>query len=115
MDTRSIPGLVLDEAADVLGDLADWLRTAPYCPRCMSLLGCSHEAGCPLGRVSRLRCLLGSGDEKRRDEEMTALRRERGCVVTPAEDAALTDPFAPTVRAVPIEAGTRPAGEGGAT
>ena len=82
MDSRSIPGLVLDEAADVLRELADWLRAAPYCPCCLSLPGCSHEAACPLGRVQRLRCLLGSDDEKRRDDELTVLRRERGGVVT---------------------------------
>jgi hypothetical protein len=105
MNSLSIPGLVLDEAADVLGDLADWLRAMPYCPRCMSLRGCSHEAGCSLGRVLRLRCLLGSGDEKRRDEELTALRRERGCAVTPAGDGAplLIEPVTPSAG----EAGAR--------
>ena len=110
MDSRSIPGLVLDEAADVLGELADWLRTAPYCPSCLSLSGCSHEAGCPLGRVPRLRCLLGSGDQKRRDDELTALRRERGWAVTSAEDGPLPAPLgSPVVPAhaaseVPAEA-----------
>ncbi len=43
MDSRTIPGLVLDEAADVLGELADWLRTAPYCPSCLSRPGCSTK------------------------------------------------------------------------
>jgi hypothetical protein len=97
MNSRSIPGLVLAEAADVLGDLGDWLRTAPYCPWCRSLPRCSHEAGCPLGRIARLRCLLGSGDEKRRDEELAALRRERGLVAAPDEGGSLphTEPAAP--------------------
>ena len=93
MDSRTIPGLVLDEAADVLGELADWLRTAPYCPSCLSRPGCSHEAGCPLGRVPRLRCLLGSGDQKRRDDELMLLRRERGGVVTSAEAGPLPAPL----------------------
>lgn len=114
MSTRSVPELVLDEAADVLGDLADWLREAPRCPRCMSLPGCSHEPGCALGRVLRLRCLLGSGSELRREEELRALRRERGCVVTLPEEGAPPDPLAPTVRAGLIEPGTPPASEGGA-
>lgn len=125
MDSRSILGVVLDEAADVLGELADWLRTAPYCPSCLSLPGCSHEAGCPLGRVPRLRCLLGSGDQKRRDDELMALRRERGCVVTLAEDGPLPAPLGSAVvpahaasevpegAAVHAESGA--SGEGGAT
>jgi hypothetical protein len=78
MPVRSVPQIVLDEADDVLTDLGDWLRLAPYCPHCLSLAGCSHEAGCPLSRVARLRCLLGSGDQQRRDDALVALRRERG-------------------------------------
>jgi hypothetical protein len=97
MDTRSVPGLVLDEAADVLGELADWLRAAPYCPFCLFLPGCSHEAGCPLGRVHRLRCLLGTGDPKHRDDELMALRRERGAAVMSAEAGPLPAPLGSAV------------------
>jgi hypothetical protein len=78
MPVRSVPQVVLDEADDVLGELADWLRLTPYCPHCLALPGCSHDAGCPLSRVARLRRLLGSGDQQRRDDELAALRRERG-------------------------------------
>ncbi len=100
MASRSIPGLVLEEAADVLGDLMDWLRTSPYCPRCLSLQGCSHDAGCALGRVARLHCLLGSGDEKLRDDELVALGRQRGRVVPPA-DASSPAPTGAVVTGVP--------------
>ncbi len=86
MTGRNIPQLVLEEAAEVLGDLGDWLRLAPYCPCCLALPGCSHEAGCALSRIARLRCLLGSGDQQRRDEELAALRRERGRPGAPAGD-----------------------------
>jgi hypothetical protein len=78
MASRSLPGLVLEEAADVLGELRTWLRLVDACPKCGALQGCSHEAGCPLGRVARLRCLLGAEDQSRRDDELVALRRERG-------------------------------------
>jgi hypothetical protein len=92
MDSRSVSGLVLDEASDVLGELADWLHAAPYCPFCLSVPGCSHEAGCPLGRVHRLRCLLGPGDTKRRDDELMLLQRERGGAVMSAEAEPLPAP-----------------------
>jgi hypothetical protein len=114
MDSRRIPGLVLEEAADVLTHLADWLRAAPSCPWCGSLAGCSHEARCPLRRVPRLRCLLGAGDEKRRDEELTALERERGAM-TPRMDGALVAPSGSAAAAVPVQPGTPLADEGGAT
>lgn len=83
MAIRSVPQIVLDEADDVLGELTDWLRVAPYCPHCLALRGCSHAAGCPLSRVARLRCLFGSGDQQHRDEELAALQSERGELVTP--------------------------------
>ena len=86
MATRSLPEIVVDETLDVLGELGDWLRLAPACPKCGAPQGCSHQAGCPLGRVARLRCLLGSGDQKRRDDELIALRRERGWAGTPEAD-----------------------------
>jgi hypothetical protein len=114
MASRSIPEVVLEEAAEVLGALGDWLRLAPHCPSCLAVWGCSHDARCPLDRVRRLRCLLGSGDEKRRDEELNALRRERGAT-TPAEDGALTARLRSTVAVVPVEPGAPPAGDGGAT
>jgi hypothetical protein len=78
MAVRSVPQIVLDEAADVLGELGIWVRLSSACPRCGAPLGCTHVAGCPLGRVPRLRCLLGSGDQQHRDDELAALRRERG-------------------------------------
>lgn len=107
MASRSVPGLVLEEAADVLGDLMDWLRASPYCPRCLSLQGCSHEAGCALGRVARLRCVLGSGDEKLRDEEVVALGRQRGRVVPPA-DASSHAPTGAVVPRVPVAVHVEP-------
>jgi hypothetical protein len=78
MTVRSVPQIVLDEAAGVLGELAIWVRLSPVCPKCGAALGCTHVAGCPLGRVPRLRCLLGSGDQQHRDDELAALRRQRG-------------------------------------
>lgn len=77
MAVRSIHQLVLDEALDVLDELGAWLRLAQPCPKCEAPQGCSHEARCPLARVARLRCLLGSGDQRCRDVELAALRRER--------------------------------------
>ena len=78
MASRSLAGLVLDEAAEVLGELGTWLRLAHACPTCAARQGCSHLGRCPLRRVARLRCLLGSGDPQRRGEALVALRRERG-------------------------------------
>jgi len=78
MAVRSVHQLVLDEAIDVLSELAAWLRLAHACPKCEALQGCSHQPRCPLGRVARLRILFGSGDQRRRDVELAALRRERG-------------------------------------
>ena len=110
MATRSLPEIVVDETLDVLGELGDWLRLAPACPKCGALQGCSHQAGCPLGRVARLRCLLGSGDQKRRDDELVALRRERGWPGTPEADgpmpALLASAAAPAHAASDVRAAT---------
>lgn len=84
MASRSLAGLVLDEAAEVLGELGTWLRLAHACPKCAARAGCSHLGRCPLRRVARLRCLLGSGDPQRRGEAIVALRRERGELGTSA-------------------------------
>jgi hypothetical protein len=97
MVSRSILEIVLEEAAEVLGELEDWLRLAPYCPECLALPRCSHQAGCALGRVARLRCLLGSGEQQRRDEELASLRRERGCAAAPAGDGPLPAPLGAAV------------------
>jgi hypothetical protein len=78
MAVRSVPQPVLDEALEVLGELGAWLRLTHACPKCDALQGCSHQAGCPLGRIARLRCVLGSEDPQRREDELVALRRERG-------------------------------------
>lgn len=89
MAVRSVPQLVLDEALEVLGELGVWLSLAYSCPKCGVLQDCSHQPGCPLIRVARLRCLLGSGDQQRRDDEFVALRRERGELVTSEGDRPL--------------------------
>jgi hypothetical protein len=105
MASRSLPGLVLEEAAEVLGELGAWLRLADACPKCAALQGCSHQAGCPLGRVARLRCLLGSEDQHRREDELVALRRERGELVTSAGDRLFPAPLgsAGMLASAPIE------------
>jgi hypothetical protein len=89
MASRSLAGLVLDEAAEVLGELGTWLRLAHACPKCAARQGCSHLGRCPLRRVARLRCLLGSGDPQRRGEALVALRRERAELATSAGDRRL--------------------------
>jgi hypothetical protein len=88
MVSRSLPGLVLEEAAEVLDDLGTWLRLADACPTCAALQGCSHLGRCPLGRVARLRCLLGSGDQQRLDDALLALQRERGDLETSGKAGA---------------------------
>jgi hypothetical protein len=120
MANRSIPEIVLEEAAKLLGELGDWLRLTPYCPSCLALPGWSHEAGCPLGRVARLRRLLGSGDHRRHDEELVALRRERGWPATPAGDGPSPAPsgsasVVPIPLPLHIEAGATPEDKVGAT
>lgn len=89
MASRSLAGLILDEAAEALGELGTWLRLAHACPKCAARQGCSHLGRCPLRRVARLRCLLGSGDPQRRGEALVALRRERGELATSAGDRRL--------------------------
>lgn len=117
MAGRSLPGLVLEEATDVLDELRAWLRLVDTCPKCGARQGCSHEAGCPLGRVARLRCLLGAEDQSRRDDELAALRRERGDRGTSEENllipsaresvltAASTVIALPRTTPVPVEGG----------
>ena len=121
MASRSLAGLVLDEAAEVLGELGTWLRLAHACPKCAARQGCSHLGRCPLRRVARLRCLLGSGDPHRRGEALVALRRERGELGTSMGDRRFPASRASTVTltssviellmatSVPLEPGARKA------
>jgi hypothetical protein len=121
MTSRSLAGLVLDEAAEVLGELGTWLRLAHACPKCATRQGCSHLGRCPLRRVARVRCLVGSGDPQRRGEALVALRRERGELGTSVGDRRLPASLGAAatltstaiellvVMSVPLEAGARKA------
>jgi hypothetical protein len=90
--SHSLPALVLEEAVEVLDELGAWLRLADACPTCATLQGCSHLGRCPLGRVARLRCLLGSVDPQRREDALVALRRERGELGMPAGNRLVPAP-----------------------
>jgi hypothetical protein len=78
MDVRSVPLIVLDEAVDVLGELEDWQWHAGVCPKCDAPSARVHRAGCPLGRVARLYRLLTFHDPQQCNDDLAALRRERG-------------------------------------